>query len=289
MNQVKFYFSLIVGTLIIALSFNVLQGPNQIASGGLPGTSLVLSSTFHLPSSIILWAITFIILVISSYFLGIKSIGKSIFGSLLIPLFVNLTTGLPALTSDPLLASIYGGVGVGVGLGIVIRVGGNVGGFSLIAQILYKMKSVKHSTSLLVMDGTVIIAGGIIFSPEIALYALVGAFITRKTMDIIIHGDKKGSKVAYIITSKEYEKKIEEKVLHDLDRGLTKISGVGGYTNSERAIMMIVLNPVKSAALRAIVQEIDPGAFIILCEATEVFGEGFSHSFQPRVAKTNVS
>ncbi|BDH60253.1 hypothetical protein MTP04_03830 [Lysinibacillus sp. PLM2] len=204
-------------------------------------------------------------------------------------MFVNITNGLPALTNDPLLASIYGGVGVGIGLGIVIRVGGNVGGFSLIAQILYKMKSVKHSTSLLVMDGTVIIAGGIIFSPEIALYALVGAFITRKTMDIIIHGDKKGSKVAYIITSKEYEKKIEEKVLHDLDRGLTKISGVGGYTNSERAIMMIVLNPVKSAALRAIVQEIDPGAFIILCEATEVFGEGFSHSFQPRVAKTNVS
>lgn len=142
------------------------------------------------------------------------------------------------------MASIYGGLGVGIGLGVVFRAGGNTGGFTLIAQILQKIKSVKYSTSIMFMDATVMIAGALIFSPEKALYALVGAFVTRKTVDIIM-GNKKGSKVAYIISSKEFEMKITETVLHELNRGFTKRSGAGGYTNSERVIMMTVLNPKK--------------------------------------------
>ncbi|MED4531628.1 YitT family protein [Metabacillus fastidiosus] len=288
MNQVKFYASMLAGTFIVALSFTLLQGPNQIASGGLTGASLVLSYVFHVPSAIILFVTTLLLLIVCCYFLGLHSILKSVVGSLLIPFFIYLTSKFPPLTDDPLLASIFGGLGVGVGLGVVFRAHGNTGGFTLIAQILYKRKSIKQSTSIIFMDATVMIAGGLIFSPEKALYALVGAFVTRKTIDII-QGKNKGSKVAYIISSKEYEKGITESVLHGLDRGLTKITGAGGYTNSERVIMMTVLDQLKIKDLKSMVQEIDPHAFIIFCEATEVFGEGFPPAFPPSYSKKLIS
>lgn len=288
MNQVKYYGSMLIGTFIVALSFTLLQGPNQIASGGLTGASLIISHMFNVPSVLVLWGITLIILLGSCYFLGVNSILKTVFGSLLIPFFVYLTNEWPPLTSDPLLASIYGGLGTGIGLGIVFRVGGNTGGFTLIAQILHNIKSVKHSTSIMFMDAAIMIAGGFMFSAENALYALVGAFVMRKTMDVI-QGNKNGSKVAYIISSKEYELKITETVLHDLDRGLTKVSGAGGYTNNERIIMMTVLNSTKVQDLRAMVQEIDPHAFIILCEATDIYGEGFTPSIQLSYRKKLIS
>jgi len=274
MKQIKYYLLLIIGTFIISLSFTLLQGPNHIASGGLTGAALVLSSILHMPSTMLLWVATILLLLVCSYFLGKNSFLKSFIGSLLIPLFVLLTSGMPVLTNDPLLAAIFGGLGVGIGLGIVFRAGGNTGGFTLIAQLLYKYKSVKHSTTIVCLDALVMVAGGLVFSAENALYALVGAFVTRKTMDVV-QGKHKRPKIAYIITAKDYEQNISDAVLHKLDRGMTKLTGAGGYTNTERIILMIVLDTAKVNQLRTLVQSIDHSAFIIMSDATEVFGEGF--------------
>jgi len=275
--HIKQYSFLALGTFIIAVCFNLLQSPNQIASGGLTGASLVLGDVFHISSAIILWAATLVLLIGGSCFLGIHTILKNIIGSLLIPFFVYATKELPPLTHDPLLAAIYGGLGVGLGLAVVFRAEGNTGGFTLIAQILHQKKAIKHSTSIMVMDAVVMIAGGIVFSPEKALYALIGAFVTRMTMDYMVRVQNQNSKVAYIISSLEFEKQISESILTELDRGLTKLSGSGGYTNNERTVMVTVLDSSKITKLRSLIREIDPQAFIILCEATEVFGEGFTH------------
>lgn len=201
MQHAKHYIFLLLGTFIIALCFNILQNPNQIASGGLTGASLVISHFFDVVPSVVLWGSTVILLGIGFCFLGKQTIIKSVIGSLLIPLFVYLTKELPALTNDPLLAAIFSGMGIGLGLTLVFLVGGNTGGFTLISQILNNKWGIKHSSSILVMDAIVIIVGGIVFSPEKALYALVGAFITRITMELIQSG-LKSSKVAYIISSK---------------------------------------------------------------------------------------
>jgi uncharacterized membrane-anchored protein YitT (DUF2179 family) len=278
---------MLLGTFIIALCFNLLQSPNQIASGGLTGASLVLGFVFHLTSSMVLWVTTLVLLVIGCGFLGLQTILKSVFGSLLLPVFVYLTKGFPPLTHDALLAAIFSGLGIGIGLDVVFRAGGNTGGFTLIAQILNKKRAVKHSVSIMFMDATVMIAGGFVFSPEKALYALVGSFVTRITMEYIQVKNKK-SKVAYIISSTEFENRISTSILHQLDRGLTKISGTGGYTKNERIIMMTVLNPSKANKLKSIIQEIDPHSFIIVCDATEVFGQGFYESVTSQNPKLKV-
>lgn len=279
LNQMKHYGYLVVGTFIIALCFNLLQSPNQIASGGLTGAALVISSIVEVESLIILWGLTIFVLGVSCFFLGKDVLIKSVIGSVLIPLFVLLTNDIPPLTDVPLLAAIYSGLGVGVGLGIVFSAGGSVGGFTLFAQILFKYKSIKHSSSILYLDAAVMVAAGIVYSPEKALYALIGAFITKKTMDLVLSKNK-NTRVVYIITSLVFEEKLQQSVLFCLERGLTKLSGAGGYSQEERVILMTVIPMSKAKELKKMVQHIDPHAFLIFCEATEVVGEGFSEPVQ---------
>ncbi|WEG14590.1 YitT family protein [Pullulanibacillus sp. KACC 23026] len=282
MSQVKSYSALLIGTFIEALCFTLLQSPNQLASGGTTGAALVLSPVLHISSVMILWAITFLLLGISFFFLGLQAIFKSIIGSLLVPLFIYLTKGLPPLTHDPLLASIYTGLGLGIGLSLIFSSGGNTGGFTVISQILFNKMNIKHSVSIIFMDASVLISGAFIFSTQKALYALLASLITRITMEFIQSKAKGSNKVAYIISSIEFEELISQTILNDLDRGLTKLSAFGGYTHRERRIMMTVIQASKVNKLKAIVQEIDPQSFIIICDTADVFGEGYSLPVYPR-------
>ncbi|MED4227913.1 YitT family protein [Neobacillus cucumis] len=276
MSQVKQYSALVLGTFIEALCFTLLQSPNQLASGGTTGAALVLSPILQISSVTILWAITFILLFSSFFFLGAQAILKSIIGSLLVPFFVYLTKGLPPLTHDPLLASIYSGLGLGIGLSLIFRSGGNTGGFTVISQILHTKMNIKYSVSIIFMDATVLISGAFIFSTEKALYALIGSLITRITMEFIQAKAKHANKIVYVISSIEFEDKISTTILNDLHKGLTKVSGYGGYTHNERMIMMTVISLPMVNKLKSIVQEIDPQSFVIVCDTNEVFGEGFS-------------
>lgn len=115
-------------------------------------------------------------------------------------------------------------------------------------------------------------AAGIVFTPEKALIALIGLFITSKTIDIMQVG-LSTSQVAYIISNQSA--KISEAILKDLDRGLTKLNATGGYTGEQRDILMVVVRKREVLRLKAVVKAIDPGAFLILSDAHEVLGKGF--------------
>ncbi|MFE5322736.1 YitT family protein [Paenibacillus sp. NPDC056579] len=275
MQQLKRYVTIAAGTFAVALSFNWFLSPNQIASGGLSGASILLGSLFRVDPSVMLWIGSLLVLLLSVYPLGIRSLAASAAGSLLLPFFVYITKHWEPLTGNPLLASIYGGIMTGIGLGLVIRAQGNTGGFTLIAQIIYRWRGVKHSKSLMVMDSIVVIAAGIMYAPEKPLYALICVFLTRKTIDVTLKLHRE-SKVAYIISSAMYEQSIARTVLHDLDRGLTKLSGTGGYTDDKRVIMMTVLGAGDVHKLKLLVQSIDPQAFLIFCNAEDVVGVGFT-------------
>lgn len=275
MQQLQRYVSIIAGTFAVALSFNWFLSPNQIASGGLSGASILIGSLSGIDSSVILWIGSLLVLLASVYPLGIRSLAASAAGSLLLPFFVYITKHWQPLTYNPLLASIYGGIVTGVGLGLVIRAQGNTGGFTLIAQIIHQWQGIKQSKTLMAMDSVVVIAAGILYAPEKALYALISVFITRKTIELVLKLQR-DSKVAYIISSVTHEEAISRTVLHDLDRGLTKLSGTGGYTDDLRVIMMTVLSAGEVHKLKMLVQSIDPQAFLIFCDAEDVAGEGFT-------------
>ena len=263
---------LAVGSLIMALSFNLFLNPNQVASGGVAGLSTLIQHATGLRPAIVQWGLNIPLYGLGLWLLGSQYGIKAAVGSIVFPLCVFMTSHLHALTDNTLLASIYGGIGVGLGLGIVFRGRGSTGGLSIAAQILHKYTGISLGFSIAVFDGLVIATAGLMLNPEKALYALIGLYVTTKTIDVVQMG-LRYSKVAFIISEKTEE--IREAILYDLDRGLTTLDGAGGYTGAPRTVFMVVVSQNEVSKLKALVRTVDPSAFVILSDTNEVLGEGF--------------
>ncbi len=266
------YVLLLAGSMLIALTFNLILNPNRIASGGVSGISTILQAKLGWEPALTQWGFNIPLFILGLIALGRKFGIKTAVGSVVLPLFVLLTRNLQPLTHNILLATIYGGIAIGIGLGLVFRGRGSTGGLDLAAQIIHKYSGLSLGMSVALLDGSVITAAGIFLSPEKALYALIGLFVTSKTIDVVQMG-LSTSKAAYIITEKSAE--MTKAILHDLDRGLTKLSGSGGFTGQERPVLMVVLSQREVSKLKTLVKAVDANAFMMISNANEVFGEGF--------------
>lgn len=271
-HQIIEYSLLIMGSLIVALSFNLFLNPNRIASGGVAGISTIIEQKLGIEPAIAQWAINIPLFIAGALLLGGRFGLKTAVGSVILPLLVLLTRDWSPLTENVLLATIYGGIGIGLGLGIVFRGRASTGGLDLAAQLLHKFTGISLGLSIAFLDGMVILTAGFVFSAEKAMYALIGLFVTSKTIDVVQVGFSY-TKVAFIITSRTEE--ISRAILHDLDRGLTKLQGIGGYTGKEKTVLMVVVGQTEVINLKALVKSLDPHAFIIFSNTTEVLGEGF--------------
>ncbi|MGG4444611.1 YitT family protein [Brevibacillus fortis] len=271
-RKVLEYGMLVLGSLVLATSFNLFLNPNQIASGGVSGLSTILHNLFGFSPAVVQWAMNIPLFLLGFKLLDRQYSMKAAVGSIILPLCVMLTSHLQPFTTNLLLASIYGGIGVGLGIGIVFRGRGSTGGFSIASQILHKYSGISLGACVAVFDGLVILFAGIVFDPEKALYALIALFVTSKTIDIVQMGWNT-SKVAYIISNET--ETLRETILYDLDRGVTLLDGAGGYTGDARKVLMAVVSQSEVSKLKIMVRSVDPDAFIILCPAQEVLGEGF--------------
>ncbi|MCM3635939.1 YitT family protein [Paenibacillus camelliae] len=262
----------LLGSFILATSFNLFLLPNGIASGGVAGISVLVERVAGVQPAVTQWVLNIPLFLAAIVVLGKKFGAKSILGSVVFPLFVLLTSYIPAPTHNPLLAAIYGGIGVGLGLATVFRGGGSTGGLDLAAQMLHKLTGIPYHMAVICFDGAVIIGTAVIISPEVALYALISLFVTSKTIDFAQNGLQL-SKVAFIISDRTAE--LQPLILNDLDRGLTNLKGEGGYTGQDRNVMMVVVSQHEVVRLKKTVARHDPNAFIIISNTAEVFGKGF--------------
>lgn len=272
LHSVLEYGILAVGALCMALSFNLFLMPNQIASGGVSGISILLQHYWGWEPAFTQWAFNIPLFIVGFFLLGRQATWKTLAGTLLLPLFIYLTRELRPLVDDALLASIFGGMATGIGLGIVFRSRGTTGGLSVAAKVINKYAGVTLGLATAMLDGLVILAAGFVFTPEKALYALLGLYVTSKMIDVVQLGFSY-SKVAFIISDEK--ERIEAAILHELDRGLTKLPGYGGYTGQEKQVYMVVIGQTEVIRLKRLVVEADPGAFIIISNTHEVLGEGF--------------
>ncbi|RXZ83500.1 YitT family protein [Paenibacillaceae bacterium] len=263
---------LLGGAFIIAASFNLFLLPGGIASGGVAGISVLVQRLTGFTPAYVQWLINVPLFVLGLLLLGKRFALQTALGSLVLPLFVLFTAGWHSPTDNALLAAIYGGIGIGLGLGLVYKGRGSTGGLDLAAQLLHRYTGLRFGLAIACFDGLVIAAAGIIISPENALYALIGLFVTSKTIDIVQTG-LLISKVAFIISGRSDE--LAEQILHELDRGLTRLSANGGYTGDERPVLMVVLPQNEVPKLKSLVQTVDPSAFVIISDTAEVLGEGF--------------
>jgi uncharacterized membrane-anchored protein YitT (DUF2179 family) len=280
MRLVMDYVCVLAGSAIVGLAFNAFLLPNKIASGGVSGISTILHWTVGFEPSYVQWALN-----IPLYISGILLLGsrlgyfqyalKTLIGTLFLPLVVHLTAGWPPATSNPLLGAIFGGIGVGLGLGIVFRGKASTGGTDLAAQIVNKYTGISLGVSVAAIDGMIVLASALTLSLENALYALVGMYLTGKTIDIVQMG-MSTSKMAFIISERQNE--LRPKILSEIDRGVTRLEGIGGYTDHPRPVLLCVVSQNEITKLKQLVKEVDPKAFVIVTQATEVLGEGFKRS-----------
>lgn len=267
------YTYTLLGSAIVALSFNVFLLPNRVASGGVSGISTITFAVFGWEPAYVQWAFNIPLFIAGVFLLGGRKYGtKTLAGTAFLPFVVFLTNDLEPWTTDPLLASLFGGLGFGLGLGIVFLGKASTGGTDLAAQILNKFTGLSLGTSVAILDGLIVVTAALVFDIERGLYAFIALYVTTKTIDLVQLGFGR-SKMALIITEKTEE--ICQKVLTKLARGITKLPAYGGYTDKERPILMCVVDQREFSKLKQLVKDIDSTAFVIVMDAAEVLGEGF--------------
>lgn len=269
-----------VGSLLMAVSMNLFLIPQRLAAGGISGLAVILFHSFRIPTGLTIIGLNLPIFAAAWLLLGRERVGRSLLGSLLFPAAIELTAPyLPAVTGDPLLASVYGGVLMGLGLGLIFRCQGSTGGTALLSLILNRLTGLTVGQGLLGSDLVVVGLAVFIFGPEAAMYAALSLFISTRAIDLVQEG-LNPVKVALIITTRP--EAINRSLLRELSRGVTRLAGRGGYTGEDREVLLCAVPRPQVARLKALVHQLDPAAFVIIGTAGEVHGEGFKELAPPR-------
>ncbi|MEK5444455.1 YitT family protein [Fredinandcohnia sp. FSL W7-1320] len=275
LQKVKEFIYILLGSATVALSFNLFLLPNKVASGGVSGISTILNSLFGWEAAYVQWAFNIPLFIAGIIFLGKVYGARTLIGTLFLPFVVYLSRNLEPATFDPLLGALFGGIGVGLGLGITFRGNASTGGTDLAAQIVHKFTGISLGKSVAFIDGLIVLTAAIVFDIESGLYALIGLFVTSRTIDLVQVG-LGNSKMALIITNRQDE--VRQEIFDKLDRGVTKLSGYGGYTDDERPMLMCVVDQKEFTKLKQVVQSVDTSAFVVVMDASEVLGEGFKRA-----------
>ncbi len=265
-----------LGAAIFAFGFVAFYQPNAIASGGLTGLAQIIN--FLLPFMPV--GVTVILLNIPLFVLALKLIGGrlilwSLYAMAASSVIIDGLTALRDWTAmDPMLASVLGGVTMGLSVGMVLSQNATTGGTDMLARLLkLKLNWLSMGKLLLVTDLVVIVLVAVVFHTLYTmLYGLVALYISTLVMDGVLYG-MDTAKVAYIISDRNEE--ISNAIVHELDRGVTILHGQGAYTGAEKKVLMCAFKQREIASIKAAVKEIDPSAFLIVCDAHEVLGEGF--------------
>ncbi|MEW5783531.1 MAG: YitT family protein [Bacillota bacterium] len=265
--------AILLGTLVMAVAMNMFLVPHRLAAGGISGLGVILFHLFGIPVGLTILAANIPMFVIAYFLLGRRVVIQSLLGTIFFSAAIELMAPfLGVATQDMLLASVYGGVIMGLGLGLVFRYRGSTGGTTILSLILNKVAGLSTGQGLLGGDLVVIVLAVFVFGSEVALYAVLSLFISSWVIDVVQEGLGM-AKAATIITSRGEE--INRRLLQELGRGVTRLEGQGGYTGEGREVLLCVVTRPQVAQLKRIIHELDPKAFLIIGNATEVHGEGF--------------
>ncbi|TMN21287.1 YitT family protein [Lentibacillus cibarius] len=267
------YAQIIVGATLVALAYNLFLLPTKLAAGGISGVSTILFEVYALSPALTQFLINLPIFVIGWIALGSDFSWKTLVGTFWVPFMIYLTAEFPYTVSNPFLGAIYGGIILGIGLGTVYKGGGSTGGTAAIAQVVKKFTGLSSGYSQLIVDGFVVISSIIVFNLELTLFALMCIYITSKTIDIV-QLRTSASKLMMIIT--EEEEKIHNLISNQIDRGLTKVRTIGGYSNQDKTMILCVAEQQEAVKLKRQLQDEEPTAFVVFISASEVLGRGFS-------------
>lgn len=260
-----------LGSALCAMGVNGILVPRQFLSGGFTGLALVIHYSFPvLP----LGAIYFV-LNIPNFAFGWKFVGRRFFLYSVAGMFIfsaaiqTIHFSLPVY--DEILSALLAGIIVGVGSGIILKSLGSAGGTDILSVILLKLFSIRIGTTILSFNAVILVASALLFSLEKALYTLIYLYITSSMVNLVVTGLSQ-RKAIYIISRKW--KEISQRIMEEIDRGVTIIRGQGGFSGQEQQIIYTVITFRELSRLKQLVKREDPEAFVVVSETLEVMGQG---------------
>ena len=273
---VRDYLWITLGSVIYSISFNWFYVPNQIGFGGLTALGMILNHFSPvIPIGTVVLVLNIPLFLLGWKFLGWRTLVSSLFAMTATSLLVDLIAALytfPAM--DPMLAAIFGGVLLGVSMGMIFSKGATTGGTDLVARLLkIPFAWLPVGKLLLLVDLSMLLAVAAAFrSLESGMYGGIALYISTVIMDKVLYGLDQ-SKVAYIVTSNP--RPMAAEIDKQLERGTTFLHGEGSFTGQDKLVLMCAFKQRQIVPLKAIVHDLDPEAFLIVCDAHEVLGQGF--------------
>lgn len=265
------------GAIIYAISINCFSAPNNIAPGGVTGIATMLNYAIGTPIGVVVFLINIPIVIWAVLEIGYKLVAKTMLAITLNALAIDLV-GLVAVPyhGDSIIYTLLGGVLEGLGLALVFMRGATTGGTDMVARLLnFRMRHLSMGKLMLFLDGCVILVSAFVFqSIESAVYACVFVFVSTKLIDAVLYGTDVGNGKMFFVISRKNEE-IAERVLSELDRGLTFLKSRGGYLKQEGEVLFCAVRRFEVTRISAIIRETDPDAFVIVGDAGEITGEGF--------------
>ena len=276
-DKLKFFALLNAGLFLTALGIELFKTPNHFAFGGTSGLSIVLAAVFpNLPVSAFMWILNMALVVLGFVFLGVRSMGWTIYSSIALSFFVSLCElAFPLsapLTSDVFLELCFAVILPAIGSAIVFNIGASTGGTDIVAMILSKYTSLEVGRALMLSDLGIVLAAAIVFGPQVGLYSILGMILKSTVVDSAIESLNL-RKVCTVVTRNPGPAR--DFIVEVLKRSATEQNATGAYTREPAWVLMTVLTRHQAALLRDFLRKNDPHAFITIVNSSEIIGKGF--------------
>lgn len=278
-NSILNIILILIGNFLLSVAITCLIVPNNILSGGLAGIAVALQPIFpFLDETTFISVATILLFIIGAISLGKEFLFKTLVSAISFPIFLHILeylVGNQQFTDNPMLASIYAGALVGIGLGLVFRTNSSTGGVDILALLAEKYLKLPSHIGCMIIDGSIVILGITMYSIHDAMIGLLSVVVTSFMIDkTLSFGGQKAKSV--LIISDLYEE-ILNRITSEIDRGATLLHGEGGYSRNGKEVILCVIESNQYPFLNKMISEIDPNAFLIVQDAQEVKGDGFTY------------
>lgn len=274
-KNISQYLFVALGSTICAVAINAFLVPHHLLSGGISGIAMIFLFLFNWPMGIQNFIFNIPLMIAAYNLLGKNFIVSTFLGLAVFSVALDATGFLASMQiiDDIMLACIFGGVFSGLGGGMVFKVGGSTGGMDIVAAIARKFYGIPAGSLNFNVNCLLMLIAAFLFGLKPAMYTLISMYVSATVMDKVVDGLNR-KKTAFIIS--DHPDKIAAAILSEIGRGVTFLDGEGAFTRNEKHIIFVVLSLTQVAKVKLLIKDIDPYAFMIVQDAAEVMGRGFT-------------
>ena len=282
LNPILQYAGILAASALYAAAIALFLDPNHLAPGGVSGIAIIINQLTQIPTGTLILIMNVPLMVLGMWKLGFKFLLSTLVAVISSSIFTNLLAPYGPLTTDPLLAACAGGALLAVGMGLLFKLGATSGGTDILIRVIkLKYKHLKTGSLFLITDCCVIAASALVFrNVDLALYAAIATILSSFCLDLVLYG-RDEAKLVYLIT--DHEKAIANRLLEELEIGVTYLQGQGAYTRDNKKVILCAMQKRLLPKVQEIAMEEDPFVFLIVTSASEIFGEGFKDISAPRL------